>query len=168
MNMKKFAVMILALMLMATAALADGPVLLMEMPQDVQMVEDVMFDDGDFVQTYQLGGGASVHLLRYAAFDMTIDELIASEWDGAQNVAAMAISSVGGHPAMGVTLSSVHDGAGMVEVTIIMVDYGAGKLVFEAVVPQGNAQAAASVKQMIATMDVLSDGAAGSDEAEVG
>ena len=81
--MKKafFALLALALLLPA-AALGDGPVLLVHLPQDAQMVENIAFDDGDFIQTYQLSGGANVQLLRYQAFDMTIDDLVASEWTG--------------------------------------------------------------------------------------
>ena len=67
---KMFAVMLAVLLLMPALALAQGSVLMVELPQDAQMVENVAFDDGDFIQTYQLAGGASVQLLRYAAFDM--------------------------------------------------------------------------------------------------
>lgn len=161
MNMKKFAVMILALMLMATAALADGAVLLVELPQDAQMVEDIQFDDGDFIQTYQ-AGGVTVQLLRYAAFDMTLDDLIGSEWTGAQNVTVLPLESVGGYPASGVQLVCAQDGAGTMDVTLVRVDTGDGVLVFEAVAAQGDAGAAAAVQAMIDTMNVLGS------EAEVG
>lgn len=161
MNMKRFAVMILALLMMATAALADGAVLLVELPQDAQMVEDIQFDDGDFIQTYQ-AGGVTVQLLRYAAFDMTLDDLIGSEWTGAQNVTVLPLESVGGYPASGVQLACAQDGAGMVDVTLVRVDTGDGVLVFEAVAPQGDANAAAAVQAMIDTMNVLGS------EAEVG
>lgn len=48
-------------LLLAGAAFADqedAPVLLVQLPEDAQMVENVAFDDGDFIQTYQLSGGA--------------------------------------------------------------------------------------------------------------
>ncbi|MBQ7785922.1 MAG: hypothetical protein IJ381_07230 [Clostridia bacterium] len=164
--MKKLVMLVLAMMLMVSFALAQSPVLLMEMPQDAQMIENVMFDDGDFIQTYQLAGSANVHLLRYEAFDMTIDDMIASEWVGAQNMTAMDIDSIGGYPASGVTLSCAQDGADMVDVAIVMVDYGAGKLVFESVVPQGDSAGAAAVQAMIQSLRVL--GGEDSTEAEVG
>ena len=53
---------VLALMLTG-AAFADqenAPVMLVKLPEDAQMVENVAFDDGDFIQTYQLSGGAYV------------------------------------------------------------------------------------------------------------
>ncbi|MBQ2991511.1 MAG: hypothetical protein IJD60_09540 [Clostridia bacterium] len=155
--MKKVCLCILALMLLPVCALGDGPVLLMEMPEDVQMVEDVAFDDGDFIQTYQLGG-TSVHLLRYTAFDMTLEELVQSEWTDARDISALALSSVGSCTASGVRLSAGGEGAELVDVTIIVADYGEGKLVFEAVVPKTDAQGAAAVQKMIDTMDVLTDG----------
>jgi len=158
--------LILAMMLTVSAALAQSPVLLVDMPQDAQMIENVMFDDGDFIQTYQFAGTANVHLLRYEAFDMTIDDMIASEWVGAQNVAAMPIESVGGYPASGVTLSCAQDGMGTVDVTIVMVDYGSGKLVFEAVIPQGDSTGAAAAQAMLQSLQVL--GEENGAEAEVG
>ena len=65
-------------LLLAGAAFADqedAPVLLVQLPEDAQMVENVAFDDGDFIQTYQLSGGAYVQLLRYMQSDVTIDGL---------------------------------------------------------------------------------------------
>ena len=164
--MKKFATLILMLMLMtAAAACAQSAVLLVELPQDVLMVEDIQFDDGDFIQTYQ-AGGVTVQLLRYASFDMTLDELIGSEWTGAQNVRALAIDQVGGYPASGVQLSCAQDGQGMLDVTLVRVDTGAGVLVFEAVAAQGDVSGANTVETMLSTMSVL--GGAQDAEAEVG
>lgn len=161
--MRRMAVLLLAMALMVPAfALAEGPVLLMDMPENVQMVENVMFDDGDFIQTYQLSG-MNVHLARYGAFDMSLEELVASEWAGAENVTALSLENVGGYSAMGVSLSCPQDGAGAVDVTIILVDSGAGVLVFEAIAAQGDTGSAALVESMINSMDVLSG-----DEAEVG
>lgn len=72
-------------LLLAGAAFADqedAPVLLVQLPEDAQMVENVAFDDGDFIQTYQLSGGAYVQLLRYMQSDVTIDGLVAGDWPG--------------------------------------------------------------------------------------
>ena len=61
--MKKMLIGLLTLaLLLVGAAFADendAPVLLVQLPEDAQMVENVAFDDGDFIQTYQLSGGAS-------------------------------------------------------------------------------------------------------------
>ena len=62
-----------AALLLPALALADGPVLLVELPEDAVMVENVTFEDGDFIQSYQLAGGSQVQLLRYARFDMTLE-----------------------------------------------------------------------------------------------
>ena len=163
--MKKFAAMMLALLMMtAAAALADGPVLLMEMPEDALMVEDITFDDGDFIRTYQLAGGTLVHLLRYAAFDMTADDLVASEWPEAKDVAIMMMGDVSDYPTRGVTFRNEQDGAA-VDVKMVLVDCGEGTLVFEAVSPEGSADKKA-VETMIKSMIVV-EGAA-TEEPEVG
>ena len=154
---KLFAVLLAAVLLVPALAFAQGSVLMVELPEDAQMVENVAFDDGDFIQTYQLGG-TSVHLLRYTAFDMTLEELVQSEWTDARDISALALSSVGSCTASGVRLSAGGEGAELVDVTIIVADYGEGKLVFEAVVPKTDAQGAAAVQKMIDTMDVLTDG----------
>lgn len=164
MNMKKFVTLILMLVMMSAAALADSAVLLVELPQDAQMIEDIRFDDGDFIQTYQ-AGGMTVQLLRYASFDMSIDELIGSEWTGAANVTALSLDQVGGYPASGVQFSCVQEGQGTLDVTLVRVDTGDGVLVFEAVAAQGDAGAAQTVKAMLDSMSVLAvDAQAAEDE----
>ena len=71
--MKKILMWLTVLALMLTgAAFADqenAPVMLVKLPEDAQMVENVAFDDGDFIQTYQLSGGAYVQLLRAGGRD---------------------------------------------------------------------------------------------------
>ena len=63
--MKKFVAALLALMLTIPAlAVGENAVLLVELEQGAQMVENVSFEDGDFIKTYQLSGGASVQLVR--------------------------------------------------------------------------------------------------------
>jgi len=166
MTMKKFVTLILVLVMMSAAALADSAVLLVELPQDAQMIEDIRFDDGDFIQTYQ-AGGMTVQLLRYASFDMSIDELIGSEWTGAANVTALALDQIGGYPASGVQLSCVQEGQGALDVTLVRVDTGDGVLVFEAVAAQGDAGAAQTVEAMLASMSVLADDAPAAED-EVG
>ena len=104
--MKKILMWLTVLALMLTgAAFADqenAPVMLVKLPEDAQMVENVAFDDGDFIQTYQLSGGAYVQLLRYMQSDVTIDGLVAGDWPGATNVQALDLKTVGGCAAQGV------------------------------------------------------------------
>lgn len=159
--MKKLAVLLLSLLvLLPAAAPAEGSVLLLQIPDDAQMVENITFDDGDFIQTYQRGG-MTMQLLRYAAFDMTLNDLIESEWTGCSDVQALDIAQAGGFPAEGVKLRYVQEGAGTVDVTLVLVRSEGSTLVFSAVVPQGDSENAALVEAMVRSMDVLG-------EAEVG
>lgn len=163
-------VMLMALLLPA-AALAAGSVLLVELPQDAQMIENVAFDDGDFIQTYRLGSGADVQLLRYQAFDMTLGELIGSEWAGAADVREVAIEAVGAYPAQGLRFSYAAESGDALDVTLILVMTDDATLVFEAVFPAAMGAEAidASLQAMIDSMDVLAgEAAAAGEEAEVG
>lgn len=170
--MKNIMALLLCMLLLVPAfALADGPVLLVDLPQDAQMIENIAFDDGDFIQTYQLSGGASVQLLRYQAFDMTLGDLIASEWAGCTDVREAAVTSVGGCPAHGLRFAYQQEGQEALDVTLILVEAQGATLVFEAVYPAalGTAQIDASVQAMIGSMDLMMDGAVTADEnAEVG
>lgn len=170
--MKKLCTWLLLLAMMIPAlALADGAVLMVELPQDAQMIENIEFDDGDFIQTYQLSGGANVQLLRYAAFDMTLDELVSSEWTDCSSVRDLAIDAIGGCPASGVRLTYQEDGQEALDVTLILVEAEGCTLVYEAVFPTklGDAQIEATVQAMIDSMDVGADGMDAIDEnAEVG
>ena len=170
--MKKIMALLLCMLLLVPAfALAGGPVLLVDLPQDAQMIENIAFDDGDFIQTYQLSGGASVQLLRYQAFDMTLGDLIASEWAGCTDVREAAVTSVGGCPAHGLRFAYQQEGQEALDVTLILVEAQGATLVFEAVYPAalGTAQIDASVQAMIGSMDLMMDGAVTADEnVEVG
>ena len=170
--MKKIMALLMMAALFAPAlALAGGPVLLVELPQDAQMIENIAFDDGDFIETYQLSGGASVQLLRYQAFDMTLGDLIASEWAGCTDVREAEVASVGGCPAHGLRFAYQQEGQEALDVTLILVEAQDATLVFEAVYPAalGSAQIDAAVQAMIGSMDLMMDGAAPVDEnAEVG
>lgn len=172
--MSALAVLVLMLALPAFA-LADGAVLLVSLPDDAQMVENIEFDDGDFIQTYQLDGGVMIQLLRYASFDMTLDELAQSEWTGSLSCEAMDIAQIGGCPAGGLHLAYQEEGeqgSTLLDVYMVLVDAGDGALMFEAVVPQkeGLAQDGVQIMEMIRTMDVLrtDGGVQGGTEAEVG
>ena len=96
--MKKIMIGLTALMLMLSGLVCawaeEAPVLLVQLPEDAQMVENVAFDDGDFVQTYQLNGGAYVQLLRYGDMSMSISDLVAGDWAGATSVQDMELKSL--------------------------------------------------------------------------
>jgi len=66
--------------------LPEGPqsscAILVELPEASVMVESVSFEDGDYIQTFQLPDGVIVQILRYASFDMTLEDLAEGEWTG--------------------------------------------------------------------------------------
>jgi len=164
--MKKMFAALLMLLLVPALALAQGSVLMVELPQDAQMVENVAFDDGDFIQTYQLPGGASVQLLRYAAFDMSLGELFASEWVGATDVRELGVTQVGGYPAQGLRFIYDEEGQAALDVTLVVVDAGE-TLVMSAVFPAGSADA--QIQAMLDSMTVMTEDAApANDMADVG
>ena len=168
--MKRWMTALLVFALLPVLALAEGSVLLVELEQDAQMVENIAFEDGDFIQTYQLSGGASVQLVRYASFDMTLGDLIASEWVGATDVRELGMSEIGGYPAQGLRFAYQEEGQEALDVTLVVVDAGE-TLVFTAVYPQalGMAQIDAAVQAMLSSMSVSTDGAEAVDStAEVG
>ena len=153
--MKKWmnVLLLCAALLLPALALADGPVLLVELPDDARMVENVSFEDGDFIQSYQLAGGTQVQLLRYARFDMTLEELAGSDWPDATATAKLDVKHVGGCPASGLRLNSPAGDGSTLDVTLVLVDAGAYTLIFSAVCPQGADEQA--VETMLTTMNVL-------------
>ena len=163
---KLFAVLLAAVLLVPALAFAQGSVLMVELPEDAQMVENVAFDDGDFIQTYQLAGGAQVQLVRYAAFDMTLGELFASEWVGATDVRELGVTEVGGHPAQGLRFSYQAEGQAALDVALVVVDAGE-TLVMSAVFPAGTADA--QLEAMLGSLSVMNEDAApAGDTADVG
>ena len=136
------------------------------------MVENVAFDDGDFVQTYQLNGGAYVQLLRYGDMSMSIGDLVAGDWAGATSVQDMELDQIGGCAASGVRLNYDEDGQDALRVSLVLVTAGKATLVYQAVYPQklGEEQIDATVDQMVRAGDrvseyprVLSEKAEGAD-----
>ena len=163
---KLFAVLLAAVLLVPALAFAQGSVLMVELPEDAQMVENVAFDDGDFIQTYQLAGGAQVQLLRYAAFDMTLGELFASEWVGATDVRELGVTEVGGYPAQGLRFSYQTEGQAALDVALVVVDAGE-TLVMSAVFPAGTADA--QLETMLGSLSVMNEEATpAGDTADVG
>lgn len=102
---------LLALLLVPALALAQGPVLLVELPESAQLTENVEFEDGDFIQSYQVDG-AQVQLLRYAGFDMTLEELVASDWAENCGTEPLALDDISGYPAEGVLIRQALDESG--------------------------------------------------------
>lgn len=171
-RIKMFCCLTVALLMLLTCAWAEDAssraVLLVQLPEDAQMIENVEFEDGDFIQTYQLSGGAHVQLLRYAGFDMTLDELVQSDWPGAEHVTPLDITSVGGYNASGVRLTYAQEDQDQVSVTLVLVTVGQDTLVYQAVYPTslGEEQIDSAAQKMLDSMDVL--GGTGNAMAEVG
>ena len=163
--MKKMLIGLLTLaLLLVGAAFADendAPVLLVQLPEDAQMVENVAFDDGDFIQTYQLSGGAYVQLLRYMQTGMSADTLIAGDWPGATNMQSLSVSTVGGCSAQGVLMNVSPEDDEALRVALVLVSADGCTLVYQAVYPQklGEEQIDATVDQMVRSMDILDDSA---------
>ena len=167
--MKKcFAVLLWLVLMVPVLAFGENAVLLVELEQGAQMVENVAFEDGEFIKTYQLSGGASVQLLRYASFDMTLGDLFASEWIGATDVRELGVSEIGGCAAQGLRFAYAQEGQEALDVTLIVIDAGE-TLVFTAVYPQalGAAQIDAKVQAMLDSMSVSTDDTV-NNTAEVG
>ena len=157
--MKKWMAMLLTIVLLLPAmALAQGAVLLVELEQDAQLVENVAFDDGDFIKTYQLSGGAQVQLLRYASFDMTLGDLFASEWLGATDVRELGVSEIGGYATQGLRFAYQEEGQQALDVTLIVVD-APQTLVFTAVYPQalGTDAIDSAIEAMVSSMTIGAD-----------
>lgn len=89
----------LMLVLLPVLALAAGPVMLVELPESAQMIENVEFDNGDFIQFYQLENSANVQLLRYTGFTMTLEDLIASDWPVNARYELYDGAEISGYPA---------------------------------------------------------------------
>lgn len=123
----------LTLTLMIGGAAAEGPVLMVELPEEALMIESFEFDDGDFVQSYQLPDGVRVQMLRYASFDMTLEELAEGEWTGYREAQKLDIGEIGGCPAQGMRLT---DEQGSVIVYTMMVSAQEQTLIFQAVFPK--------------------------------
>lgn len=133
------------------------PLLFVSMPEDAQIIEDVQFEDGDFIQTYQLGGGAHITLLRNANFDMSLTDLVASEWEGAASVSSLNLEPISGHKTDALRFNYTDADSVSFLVTLISVKSGNDTLIFEAVFPSrdGEEQINAIVDKMIQSMSVI-------------
>ena len=116
----------------------------------------------DFIQTYQLSGGAYVQLLRYAQGDVTLDGIVAGDWPGATDIQSMALETVGGYAAKGLMLSVEPEDEEAMRVALVLVSADRCALVYQAVYPQrlGDDQIDDAVQRMVDSMDVLGGSAA--------
>lgn len=147
-------------LLFLLAGLAEDfsrPLLFLSLPEDAQIIEDVRFEDGDFIQTYQLGGGAHITLLRNANFDMSLTDLVASEWEGAASVSSLNLAPISGHKTDALRFNYTDADSVSFLVTLISVKSGNDTLIFEAVFPSrdGEEQINAIVDKMIQSMSVI-------------
>ena len=131
MSMKAWAALLIGLML-PVMALAEGPALQTQLPEDAALVENVEFDDGDFIRTYSLADGTSVQMLRYGSFDMTLEDLAEGEWTGYSAMETLELQAVDGYPAQGVHLTTGEDNDEL-NVYIVMVNADGQTLIFQVV-----------------------------------
>ena len=135
MSMKKGAALLL-LLLLPVMALAEGPVLTTSLPENAQLIENVEFEDGDFIRTYQMEDGATVQMLRYGAFDMTLDDLAEGEWTGYTAKEPLALGALDGYPAEGVHLM-LGEAERTMDVYIVLVYAQNRTLIYQAVLGEG-------------------------------
>lgn len=95
---------LLLVLLLPVMALAESPVLETTLPESAQLIENVEFEDGDFIRTYRMEDGATVQMLRYGSFDMTLDDLAEGEWTGYTARETLNLSALDGYHAEGVHL----------------------------------------------------------------
>lgn len=135
--MKRLIVLLALVSLLALPALVlgEGAVLMVELPEDAQIIENVEFEDGDFIQTYQLDQGVTVQLLRYATLGMTLEEMARGEWNGYQNEEKLELAEIDGYPAQGVRFDYEEE-ENLVTVYLMMVDVQEQSLIFQAIFPE--------------------------------
>lgn len=151
--LKKWMTILLGIAMLMGVACAEGPVLLVKLPDEAQMIENIEFDDGDFIQTYQLPEGVSVKVLRYASFDMTLEDLAEGEWNGYLSAEPMGIESIDGFAAHGLRVR--YEQEGMYDVYMIRIDVQDQVLLFEAVFPESiSSEAAQQISAWIQEMRI--------------
>ena len=174
-GMKKM-LALLVLLLVPVLAHADAPVLLAQLPDGAQMVENVEFEGGDFIQTYQLEDGVTVQLLRYTGFEMTIESLISSDWPlsvrcelsdmtqtfgyPAQRAHVWQLVDEGGYP-IRADSAQAKDGERMMEIDLVLVHVDGTTLIYQDTYFSG--QSDESVLPIIESLKVE-----GGENAEVG
>ena len=138
----------LLLLVLPVLALGQEPVMLVDLPESAQIVENVEFENGDFIQTYQLENGVSVQLLRYTGFAMTLDELIASDWPLNSGVEMQAMTEISGFPAQHAHILQAYDEngypvkadggpGGVMAIDLIVVNTDGAALIFQSISKPG-------------------------------
>ena len=169
----KTAFFALLLFVLPSLALADAPVLLAQRPESAQMVENVEFEGGDFIQTYQLEDGATVQLLRYTGFAMTMDELIASDWPVNSGVEMQAMTEISGFPAQHAHILQAYDESGypvkadggpggVMAIDLVLVNVDDTTLILQCI-DKGGVGTGDAFKALLNSLQVL-----GGENAEVG
>lgn len=155
----------LVLALLPAWAMADDAVLLVELPESAQQVENVSFEDGDFVQSYQLEDGSMVMLLRYGEMNMTAEELAASDWAENEGVTPGTIAQIDGYPAQHVVVRMRDETGSAFDVNLILVSTGDATLIMQMTSASG-----ADVSAILDSLHVQSGDAVQSDavQADVG
>ena len=150
---KMMAALVLVLCMLVSCAMAEGPRLMVELPDDALMIESFEFDDGDFVQTYQLPEGVRVQMLRYASFDMTLKELAEGEWTGYSEAQRLELGEISGYPAQAMRLTDEQES---VIVYTMMVNAEEQTLIFQVVFPKelGEDRIGEEINVFIGTMQV--------------
>ena len=167
------ALLLLALFALPVMAFADAPVMLVDLPESAQMVENVEFDNGDFIQTYQLDSGVTVQLLRYTGFTMAMDELIASDWPVNAGVEMQPMTELSGYPAQHAHILQAYDesgypvkadgsAGGVMAIDLVLVNADNAALIVQ-IIDRGGEGTDAVVKAIIESLQVQ-----GGDHAEVG
>jgi len=169
----KMVFFMLAMLMLPVFALADAPVLLAQLPESAQMVENVEFEGGDFVQTYRLEDGATVQLLRYTGFAMTMDELISSDWPVNSGVEMQAMTEISGYPAQHAHILQAYDESGypvkadggpggVMAIDLVLVNVDDTTLILQCI-DKGGAGTGDAVKTLLDSLQVL-----GGENADVG
>lgn len=172
-RMIRTAIFALLLFALPVLSLADAPVLLLDLPQSAQMVENVEFEGGDFIQTYQLENGVTVQLLRYSGFAMTMEELISSDWPINCGVEMQAMTEISGYPAQHAHILQAYDESGypvkadggpggVMAIDLVVVNVDDMTLIFQSI-DKGAEGAGDAIGAMIESLQVQ-----GGSHAEVG
>ena len=171
-NMMKAAWLALLLFALPVLAFAEAPVMLVDLPESAQMVENVEFEGGDFIQTYQLEDGITVQLLRYTGFEMTIDDLILSDWPVNCGVVMQERTELSGLPARHAHILQAYDASGypvkdagasgsVMAIDLIVVNADGAALIFQSISKPG-----ADAEMMTKIIESLK--IQGAEEVEVG
>ena len=148
---KRIIPVLLGLLLLLSCAVAEGHHLTVELPTDARKVEDVTFEDGDRIETWQLSGGASIQILEFRG-PASLSDMIGA-WDAPASVADIPVPRVDGRPSQGIRFLST-EGDTDYSVTVLRITEERNTYFFETVFPQrlGDEQIDAIVDSMIRSL----------------